>query len=259
MNAQETELYQAWKLEEQQPFTGWDFSYLDGRMLEEQAPWSYSRRAAEMMRQSDSVLDMGTGGGERLLKLRADWPPKVVVTEDYPPNIRLAAERLLPLGVRVFEVPLTDTDPMPFADYEFDLVLNRHAGLNAREVARILAPGGAFLTQQIHGLWAADLIAAFGTMPQWPDSTLEKYVQQLIAAGLEVVDTREWSGKLGFTEVGAIVYYLKAVPWLVPGFSVDTHLVHLLALQRRLESGERLEFTARKYLIEAHKGVITHG
>ncbi|MCU0487202.1 MAG: hypothetical protein MUC85_13945, partial [Anaerolineales bacterium] len=110
MNAHETELYQVWKCEEQQPFTGWDFSYLDGRMLEEQAHWSYSRRAAELMRQSGSVLDMGTGGGERLLKLRADWPPKVVVTEDYHPNIRLAAERLSPLGVRVFEVPLTDTD-----------------------------------------------------------------------------------------------------------------------------------------------------
>ena len=41
MNAQETELYQAWKLEEQQPFTGWDFSYLDGRMIEEQAPGEF--------------------------------------------------------------------------------------------------------------------------------------------------------------------------------------------------------------------------
>ena len=36
------ELIAAWQREEQQPFTGWDFSYLDGRMLEEQAPWSYS-------------------------------------------------------------------------------------------------------------------------------------------------------------------------------------------------------------------------
>jgi hypothetical protein len=38
----------------------------------------------------------------------------------------------------------------------------------------------------------------------------------------------------------------------VPGFSVDTHTQYLLALQRRLENGEALAFTARKYLIEAH-------
>jgi hypothetical protein len=46
---------------------------------------------------------------------------------------------------------------------------------------------------------------------------------------------------------------LKAVPWLVVGFSVETHLKHLLELQHRLESGEPLSFVARKYLIEAHK------
>ena len=247
------ELLETWKREEQQPFSGWDFSHLDGRMIEDQAPWSYSSRAAELMRQASAVIDLGTGGGERFLKLQPYWPRKVAVTENYPPNFRLATERLSPLGVRVVDVPLTDTDPMPFADGEFDLVLNRHAGFNAREVARILAPGGAFLTQQIHGLWAYDLLAVFGAKPQWPESTPEKYVPQLKAAGLTVTQSQEWSGQLSFTDVGAIVYYLRAVPWLVPGFSVATHSEQLLTLQRRLESGERLAFVARKYLLEARK------
>ncbi len=247
------QLLASWRHEEQEPFQGWDFSHLDGRMLEDQAPWSYSSRAAELMRHSRSVLDMGTGGGERLIKLQEHWPPKVVATEDYPPNVELATRRLSPLGVQVIMVPLTDYDPMPFGNGEFDLVLNRHSGLNAREVARVLAPGGTFLTQQVHGLWAYDLIAAFGTTPQWPDSTLAKYVPQLEAAGLAIVCKDEWSGKLAFTDVGAIVYYLKAVPWLVRGFSVESHLEYLLRLQDRIESGETLTFTAHKYLIEAKK------
>ena len=252
------ELVQAWRREEQQPFSGWDFSHLDGRMIEEQAPWSYSTRAAELMGQSSAVLDMGTGGGERFLKLRGHWPKKVAVTEDYPPNLQLTTERLSPLGVQVVDVPLTDDDPMPFADGEFDLVLNRHSGLNAGEVARILAPEGRFLTQQIHGLWAHDLIAAFDAKPKWPESTLEKYVPQLKAAGLAIADAREWSGRLSFTDVGAIVYYLRAVPWLVEGFSVETHLPYLLELERRLERGDGLAFVAWKYLIEAYKG-SNHG
>jgi SAM-dependent methyltransferase len=205
------------------------------------------------MRQASAVIDLGTGGGERFLKLQEYWPKKVVATEDYPPNFRLATERLSPFGVQVVEVVLADDVPMPFADGEFDLVLNRHSGLNAREVARILAPGGTFLTQQIHGLWAADLLAVFDAKPQWPGSTLDKYVPQLKAAGLTIADSREWTGCLSFTDVGAIVYYLRAVPWLVPGFSVETHLNPLLSLQRRLEKGGELAFTARKYLIEAHK------
>jgi SAM-dependent methyltransferase len=252
----QTDLIESWKREEQQPFTGWDFSYLDGRMLEEQPPWSYSARAAELMRRASSVIDLGTGGGERFLKLREHWPKKVVVTEDYPPNFKLATERLTPLGVKVVKVELTDDAPLPFADGEFDLVLNRHSGFNSNEVARILAVGGTFLTQQVHGLWAYDLLATFDAKPQWPTSTLDKYVPRLKAAGLTIVNTREWSGTLAFTDVGAIVYYLKAVPWLVPGFSVETHLSYLLKLQSRLENGEALAFVARKYLIEARKAKL---
>ena len=100
------ELVETWKREQQQPFSGWDFSHLDGRMIEEQPPWSYSRRAAELMRQSASVIDMGTGGAERLLKLLEHWPGKVVATEEYPPNLRLATQRLAPFGVKVVDVRL---------------------------------------------------------------------------------------------------------------------------------------------------------
>jgi SAM-dependent methyltransferase len=247
------ELIEIWKLEEKQPFTGWDFSYLDGRMIEGQAPWSYSTRAGELMHKSSAVIDLETGGGERFLSLREFWPIKVVATENYPPNFRLATERLSPLGVKVFDIEMNETSPMPFANAEFDLVLNRHASFNPNEVARVLAPEGTFLTQQVHGMWASDLLAVFDAKPQWPDATPEKYVPQLISAGLTIVDSQEWAGQLSFTDVGAIVYYLRAVPWLVPGFSVETHSKPLFNLQQRLENGDGLDFTARKYLIEAHK------
>jgi hypothetical protein len=142
---------------------------------------------------------------------------------------------------------------MPFLDGEFDVVLNRHAPFNAFEVTRILSPGGTFLTQQVHGLWAYDLLAAFDAKPEWPEATLDKYVPRLKQAGLKIIDTQDWSGRLMFTDVGAIVYYLKAIPWLVPDFSVETHLKYLLALQERLENQKLLSFVSKKYLIEARK------
>lgn len=250
-------LIENWKYEEQQPFIGWDFSYLDGRMLEEQPDWSYSARAAELMKQSSSVLDLDTGGGERFLKLREYWPQKVVATEHYPPNFKLATERLTPFGAKVVDIHLSDFGPMPFADGEFDLVLNRHAAFNPNEVARVLTLDGTFLTQQVHGLWAVDLLAAFDAKPQWPDATPEKYLPRLKAAGLEIVNHQDWSGELTFTDVGAIVYYLKAVPWLVPGFSVKSHSKYLFNLQKQLQIKKSLTFSARKYLIEARKP-ITH-
>ena len=56
-----------------------------------------------------------------------------------------------------------------------------------------------------------------------------------------------------FTDERAIVYYLRAIPWEVPGFTVKTHLGYLLALQERLEAGGELGFHAAKYLIEVRK------
>jgi SAM-dependent methyltransferase len=248
------ELVREWSREERQPFSGWDFSYVDGRMIEEQMPWSYPSRAAQLMHHASSVVDLDTGGAERFLELREHWPDRVVATENYLPNLRLAADRLVPFGARMVDAQVTARGPLPFADGAFELVLNRHSAINAREVARILAPGGTFLTQQVHGLYAHDLLAAFDAEPQWPDETLEKNVSGLQAAGLAIVEAQEWTGRLTFVDVGAVVYYLGAVPWLVPGFSVATHLSYLLALQRQLESRGCLEYVARKYLIEAHKG-----
>jgi SAM-dependent methyltransferase len=242
-----------WKFEEGQPLLGWDFSYLEGRMIEEQPDWSYPARASDLMKQSSSVLDLDTGGGELFLTLREHWPQKVVVTEHYPPNFKLAKERLSACGAEVIDVQLSDSGLMPFDEAEFDLVLNRHGAFNAEEVARVLTRGGTFMTQQVHGLWAVDLLAAFDAKPQWPDSTLEKYLPRLKVAGLEIVNQQDWSGELTFADVGAVVYYLKAVPWLIPGFSVESHSKYLFGLQQQLANKKSLTFSARNYLIEAKK------
>jgi SAM-dependent methyltransferase len=249
-------LLSLWRREEQQPFHGWDFVYLSGRLSDEQPPWSYALRAAELLRGASSVVDLGTGGGERLLELRDAWPARVTATEEHPPNFQLATDRLAPLGVRVASVRLTEIDSLPFDDAEFDVVLNRHSAFNCAEVARVLAPGGTFLTQQVHGRSAEVLQAAFGAEPLWPDASPDRYVPRLAEAGLDMVNVLTWTGHVTFTDVGALVYYLRAVPWIVPGFSVATHQESLLRLHQRLDAGQAaLTFPTRLYLIEAKRGL----
>ena len=205
------------------------------------------------MGRSSAVIDLDTGGGEKLVSLREHWPARVVATEDYRPNFELARESLSAIGAEVLKVAVSETDLMPFGDGEFDLVLCRHAAFNSSEVARVLSPSGTFLTQQVHGRWLWDLQAAFDSEPQFPDVTAARYVSLLEGDGLEVVDVEEWEGRLSFTDVGAIVYYLKAIPWEVPGFTVETHRRYLYTLQAKLDAGEELGFFAGKFLIEARK------
>lgn len=47
MKIRHKELIESWVREEHQPFTGWDFSYLGGRMTQDNELWSYLGRAAE--------------------------------------------------------------------------------------------------------------------------------------------------------------------------------------------------------------------
>lgn len=244
-------LLEGWMHEETHPFTGWDFSYLNNRLVEEPPPWSYLERAADRMQQATSVLDLDTGGGERLLDLRQNWPQRTVATENYPPNTRLAHQRLSPLGVTVIEAVSTEQAALPFASKMFDLVLNRNSSFNPVELARILTPGGIFLTNQVHGLSLSELLEVFGAVPQWPEATPEKYVPLLEMAGFNLIEVTDWQGKIYFNDVGAVVYYLKAIPWLVPNFSVRQQQEALFGLQQRLEAEGPLTFTIRSYLIEA--------
>jgi SAM-dependent methyltransferase len=246
-------LLAGWQQEEQELFAGWDFFHLAGRMVEEQPPWSYADRAGELMHRADSVLDLGTGGGERLLGMREHWPAQVAATEGYPPNLALATARLSPYGVEVKGAESDESTILPFAGASFDLVISRHSSFNAAEVARVLTPGGTFFTQQVHGRSGEDLQAHFGASPQWPYATPGYFAAKLATAGLSITEEQEWAGKVTFADIGAIVYYLKAVPWLVPGFNVASHQDTLFALHGRAEAGQPLAFTSRYYILEARK------
>ena len=242
-----------WRQEQERSFSGWDFSYLDGKWEEEQPPWDYVDQVRALLPASTALLDLGTGGGERLLSLRDLWPARVAVTEGYAPNLRLARERLEPLGVQVVHSETAIDDLLPFEDERFDLVINRHSGMNVVEVERVLAPGGTFLTQQVDGTNLADLSAAFDTEQPWTWFTLDWLLSQIAETSLIVEQAQAWEGKTRFHNVGALVYFLKAVPWTVEGFSVETHLAYLLKLQDRLEREGRLVFTAKSMIVRAHK------
>ena len=112
---------------------------------------------------------------------------------------------------------------------------------------------GRFLTQQIETAWAHDLKLAFGIQPPQKEPALMRALRYLVQTDLWVERAESWTGSLTFTDVGAIVYYLKAIPWIVEEFSVDTHLPDLLALQEKIDHGEKLQFCAAKYLIQARK------
>ena len=250
----EAALVAAWSSEESQPFSGWDFGHVRGRYFEEKPPWSYEDLAREALRGAQSGVDLGTGGGEVLARLADAFPGCMVATEAYPPNWAVARERLAPGGASVVAYAADEVSSvLPFRDGSFDAVLDRHEAYDAREVARVLAPGGVFLTQQVDGRSHADLLGWFGTEPHWPDVILDRLASDLVGAGLDIEIARSWWGTISFLDVAALVYYLKAIPWEVPDFSVGRFRTELLGLQRRLDETGALRFDEGLFAIRARK------
>ena len=243
--------YESWKREEQEPFRGWDFSHLEGRFLEEDdPPGNYMSMAQELMTGSAAALDIGTGGGERLAQL-GPLPARIAATEGYPPNFPESKKRLEPLGVDV--VQASEGKSLPFPSSHFDLVLDRHASFDPQEVMRVLTPGGTFLTQQVGGDDLADLRAEFGVESQSDGWSLAIAKDQVKSVGLNVNYEDAWVGRARVKDIGALVYFLKAIPWIVPGFSVDRDLEILERLHASLEEGVSLEYMETRFILRATK------
>lgn len=246
---------------EAQPFSGWDFSFLRGRMVSGQTTWSYEDLVRGRLPGVQAVLDLGTGGGELLASL-APLPPRTVATEAYPPNVPIARRRLQPLGVEVVAVegapdnahmgPGEGIGSLPFEAAAFPLIIDRHESYFAAELFRILQPGGSFMTQQVGGTHDVELSRLLGGETTYDARwNLGFAVHQLEMEGFTVVDAREEFPETFFADIGATAYYVKAVPWQVPDFTIGGYWDRLRALDERMRRDDGLRVQGHFFYLEA--------
>ena len=250
---------------ERQPFIGWDFTWLEGRIDSQALPWDYAATVLEHARRSPDLLDLGTGGGEWLVALPYR-PARTVATEAWAPNVGVANSRLEPLGVAVVQVPPardntgkpveSSASPLPFGDTAFHLVVSRHESFDVGEVARILGPGGWFITQQVDAGNDIEYCALFGIHSPEPatDSRWASWLpDQLERAGLRVVEHASAPLVQIIRDVGALAWNLKAIPWMVPGFSSEKHRARLREIQARIDRDGAITVRQRRFWVRAQK------
>ncbi len=242
------------------PVEGWDFSWFAGRASEERPPWGYAGLLAERMAALAGVpgaaaLDLQTGGGEVLASIPAG-PPLLVATESWPPNVELARRNLGRLGAEVVAMG-DELDDLPFADGAFDLVVSRHpVGVRWDEIARVLKPGGTYFSQDVGDGSVRELTEfMMGPLPadDGPNRDPKWSVQDATRAGLEVVDLRQFRGRMEFGDVAAVVVFLRKVVWIVPGFTSERYVDRLRALHEQIEVSGPFLATSVRFLLEARK------
>jgi SAM-dependent methyltransferase len=233
------------------PIEGWDFSWLDGRAIEERPTWHYFDRVAERVVDAGSLLELQAGTGAMISKLPG-LPLRSVATEGYPPSLAVAASRLAAARVGLVAVSQTDAQ-LPLRASSFELVISRHpVQVVWPEIARVLLPGGTYFAQHV-GPHSLRSLSEFFLGPLPKTSGRDPGVERAAAesAGLVVLQQRTERPRTAFFDIGAVVYLLRLVPWIVPGFTVDQYRQRLLKLHELIEQHGAFETTASRTLIEA--------
>jgi len=247
-------LVKAWKAEEAvAQIHGWDFSHIAGRYSEEvDFPWDYREVIGRYLRPEMNLLDIDTGGGEFLLSLKHPYE-NTAATENYPPNVQLCQQTLLPLGVDFR--PADGRGRLPFPDASFDMVINRHGDFHPEEIYRVLKPEGLFITQQVGAENDRELVTLLcgETEIPFPEQTLKITTEKFQNAGFTVVRGEECFRTIRFLDVGALVWFARIIQWEFPEFSVDTHLERLFHAQQILNKNGSIDGRTHRFLLVAKK------
>ncbi len=237
------------------PVEGWDFSWFDGRAIEERTSWGYSRRLPPLFSEAQAVLDVQTGGGEVFSEAlaRTEVRPSIVAaTESWQPNLQLARRALAPFGGEVVHV--ANDAALPFEDGSFGVVSSRHPTIMPwGEVARVLEPGGITISQQVTPLATNRELYEFFLGPQSyePEDGLAVIRSGVEEAGLDLVDLRYEESKLEFFDLAAVVYFLRKVIWTVPDFTVERYRDKLIELHAEIEERGSFVSYSRHALVVA--------
>ncbi len=248
------QLLRGWRERWEGPVVGWDFSEFGDGFDPDEPPWQYEVVARGLLQRARHVLDLGTGGGEVLLRLADALPPDTVATEGWAVNLPVATAALQPHAIAVVRYDAEADDRLPFDDRRFDLVLDRHEAYDAQEVWRVLRDGGIFCTQQVDGRDAQHVRQLFGADSIYADVTLERCRDDLEQTGFDVERAETWLGTLTFPDIAMFVRYLAFVPWEAPDdFSVERYAEVLLSLHEAIDAGTPLVVPKRRFLLVARR------
>jgi SAM-dependent methyltransferase len=227
---------------------GWDFSRM--RDAREPVPWDYLDVVQRYLRPTDRVLDVGTGGGEKLLALVSCFDSAVGV-DISPEMIATARKNKAAAQVEAVSFEVMCGEALRFPDRAFDVVLNRHCTVDVRETFRVLRPGGYFVTQRVGTRNTRNICALFdcgagGEYEPEPFQEAAALAAAFRQIGCRVLCIAEYDVRYWFLDVESLLFWLQAIP-IPEDFSIERHwrqVDHVLTeygTPRGIETNERRE------------------
>lgn len=126
---------------------GWDFSNIKYDVIDN-SKFQYFDEVNKYVSKDTVLLDIGTGGGEKLINLVSDNCLMKIGT-DFSKEMIRTANKNIPLkycNIKFFEM---NSENLLFPQDFFDIVCARHTPFNIDEIFRVLKLDGIFISEQV--------------------------------------------------------------------------------------------------------------
>ena len=206
------------ELEYYEEIKDWDFSVFEIES-EKLTKWDLYEILKKLSNKDSKILDLGTGGGEKVLKSFPDCA-EILGTDFSEGMIETANKNLKASGRENITFRLMDNLEMDVPDEYFDIVVARNTVTDPKQIFKCLKPGGYLL---IHGVdkddcWGLKMI--FGKGQGYTDSRPISIVdyENVINAGFKDVELVPLHEREYFKNKYLFKSFLKKVP-IIDSFS----------------------------------------
>ena len=125
---------------------GWDFSKMKYNLVDNNE-FIYFDEVNNNIYKNTILLDIGTGGGEKLINLISNDCLLKIGTDFSDEMIKVAKKNIC--GMNNIKVLKMNSDKIMFPDDFFDVVCARHTPFNANEIYRVMKSQGKFFSEQV--------------------------------------------------------------------------------------------------------------
>ncbi|MEC9487956.1 MAG: class I SAM-dependent methyltransferase [Halanaerobium sp.] len=231
---------------------GWDFSRI--KVVSEGGKWDFYQKVRQRCRKDDLLLDIGTGGGERVLSL-ADAVHLIIGVDNSEEMIATARKNRQERGIRKARFFIMDSAKMDFPAGFFNLITCRHSVFKAREVYRLLAEGGIFMSQQVDETDKMNIKEFYGRGQSYGDAggtACKNYIKLLQEAGFSRVFTDSYNAVEYYQTPEDLLFLLQHTP-IIPDFGEEEDLLLLDKFFQQYSTPRGIKTNSSRYLIIAEK------
>lgn len=167
----------------------WDFSMIKCEE-ENLTNWDMYQILSENAKKNSKILDLGTGGGEKVIK---NYPEvqEIVATDFSPEMIKTAKQNLLNSNRKNINFRVMDNLKMDVPANYFDIVVARHTCTDAKQIYKTLKPNGKLILRGVDKMDCWSLKILFGKGQGFKDEkpiSLIDY-ENILSAGFRNVES----------------------------------------------------------------------